>query len=106
MREVVLYYDSKFTGYNRYQFYDITNHHMIDVDNSDINITINNLWVDYSSFHLDDEFVNPYGNKENNIYTLILWILKRKYFFICPIRDIKEDNELYKKFIESKKVII
>lgn len=89
MRDIILYYyDRKFI------FYDIMNNDntyiICDKDIQDIN----NVWVDYDSFNNDD-----------NIKTLVNWIIRRKYDITCPIRDVKdirEDyNSVYKKHREE-----
>lgn len=94
MGEIILYYDPK----HKFRFYDTIRNNIINID--DIKTTINNvnnLWIDYSSFNINNEY---------NIKTLIFWILKRKYGFVCPFRDLqeienKEYIDFYKKCIHA-----
>ena len=98
MREIILYYNSNYRGYNTFRFYDVTSNNIVNVDDKDINKDINNLWIDYSSFHEDDKFINPY-NTNNDITTLINWILKRKYSIICPFRDVSDIRDISDEYI-------
>lgn len=82
---IILYYKEKddnkkeYKNFDRLRFYDVINNKYLK-DIKEIK-NIDNLWVDYSSFY------------NNNIKSLINWILKRKYSITCQIRDIRDIRE-------------
>ena len=81
MTDIILYYsdNSEYKNFDRFRFYDLINNQ----DIKDIkDIKIDNLWVDYSSFDMNDD--------TNDIKILIKWILYRKYSITCPMRDITD----------------
>jgi hypothetical protein len=78
MTDIILFYsdNSEYKNFDRFRFYDLINNQ----DIKDIKDTkIDNVWVDYSSFDMNDD-----------MKILIKWILYRKYSITCPMRDITD----------------